>query len=211
MNPASTTNPTIFTIGHSNHPQGAFVDLLVRHGITALVDVRSSPYSRFNPQFNRRNLATALNRSDIRYIFLGHELGGRSDDEACYEQGRIRYERVAQTDHFRSGMDRLAKGVTTHRIALMCAEKEPLNCHRTLLVAHALDGRGIKVQHILADGSLELHRETMNRLLTQCGMSQEGDLLANREEAIAAAIVRQAGRVAHMRPQNKTQPELKAQ
>ena len=203
-------NQTIYTIGHSNHPQDALVAMLVQHGITALADVRSSPHSRFNPQFNQRGLARVLSRNDIRYIFLGYELGGRSDDDACYDEGRIRYERVARTARFRSGLARLLEGAKTHRIALMCAEGEPLNCHRTLLVAHALDGCGTSVQHILSDGSLESHGETMNRLLTQFGMDTEDDLATSRGESIAAAIAHQAGRVAYAQPSTQANKEMRA-
>lgn len=209
MNAAATTDQTIFTIGHSNHPQDAFVAMLFHHGITALADVRSSPRSRFNPQFNRKELASALSHNDIRYVFLGRELGGRSDDDACYEQGRIRYERVALTARFESGLERLLEGAKTHRIALMCAEGEPLVCHRTLLVAHALDGLGTNVQHILADGTLESHGETMNRLLTLFGMNPEDDLATNRAETIAAAIAHQAGQVAYVRPSTESESETR--
>lgn len=209
MNSAATTDHTIFTIGHSNHPQNAFVAMLVHHGVTALADVRSTPHSRFNPQFNRKELSRTLSDYDIRYVFLGRELGGRSDDDACYEQGRIRYERVALTARFQSGLARLLEGAKAHRIALMCAEGEPLVCHRTLLVAHALDGLGTSVQHILADGSLESHGETMNRLLTQFGMNPEDDLASNRAESIAAAIAHQAAQVAYVRPSTKAESEMR--
>ena len=204
------TGAAIFTIGHSNHTQDTFEALLLRHGITAVADVRSSPRSRFNPQFDREKLASALSRRGIEYVFLGRELGGRSDDDACYEQGRIRYERVALTTRFQSGLDRLFEGAKTHRIALMCAEGEPLICHRTLLVAHALDGLGTSVQHILADGLLESHGETMNRLLTQFRMNPEDDLATDRDATIAAAIAHQARRVSYVRPSIKAKREMRA-
>ncbi len=207
MIPATATDQTIFTIGHSNHEQDAFVAMLVQHGITALADVRSLPRSRFNPQFNREELSRTLRDNDIRYVFLGRELGGRSDDDR-YEPGRTRYERVALTARFQSGLKRLRDGAKTYQIALMCAEGEPLICHRTLLVAHALDGLGASVQHILPDGSLESHGEAMKRLLTQLGMDTEDDLATNQAETIAVAVAHQAGRVAYVRPSTKSELEV---
>ena len=126
---------TVLTIGHSTHAFDAFTALLHRHHVTAVADVRSAPYSRFNPQFNRKPLTEALKVQGMRYVYLGRELGGRSDDLDCYEDGRIRYDRVAATESFKSGLARVVQGAAKHRIALMCAEKEPLDCHRTLLVA----------------------------------------------------------------------------
>ena len=185
---------TVLTIGHSNHSLEAFMELLCRHRVTALADVRSAPWSRFNPHFNREPLALALKARGIRYVYLGRELGGRSDDPDDYEDGNIRYDRLARTDRFKDGLDRVARGATEHRIALMCAEKEPLDCHRTLLVGRALDVRGVKVAHILADGRLEPHTMAMDRLLARCNLDPEGDLFRRqqpREELIAEAIVRQ--------------------
>ena len=186
----------VLTIGHSTHALDAFIALLCRHDATAVADVRSAPYSRFNPQFNREPFAEALEAEGIRYVFLGNELGGRSEDPACYEDGRIRYERVAATETFKIGLARVVQGTAKHRIALMCAEKEPLHCHRTLLVARALE-REVDVAHIHADGALESHRAAMDRLLDIQKLSREGDLSGTREELIDTAIAHQAQRVAH--------------
>ena len=187
---------TVLTIGHSNHPLEVFLGLLARHRVTALADVRSAPYSRFNPHFNREPLAATLETRGIRYVYLGRELGGRSDHRSCYENGRIRYDRLARTDRFREGLGRVMHGVARHRIALMCAEKEPLDCHRTLLVGRALDSRGVKVEHILADGRLEPHADTMDRLLAGFDRRQtESDMF--REEFIEEAISRRTKRVGH--------------
>ncbi len=178
----------VFTVGHSNHPLNLFLDLLARNRIDTLADVRSAPYSRFNPHFNRKALAAALEARGIRYAYYGRELGGRPEDPACYVGGRVSYERVARTGRFRDGLGRLIDATTDRRIAIMCAEQEPLDCHRTLLVGHALAGRGVEVRHILADGGLEAHGDTMDRLLARHGMHPGGDLLASREDSIATAI-----------------------
>ena len=193
----SDARDTVLTIGHSTHAPGSFVALLRQHDVTAVADVRSTPYSRFNPQFNREPLAEALEAEGIRYVYLGYELGGRPDDPACYEDGRVRYDRVAATESFRDGLARLVHGANTYRIALMCAEKEPLDCHRTLLVAPVLDERGVEVAHIHADGRLETHTEAMDRLLDKLKLPRDS-LYGTREELVAAAIARQAGQVAYM-------------
>ena len=191
-----TANP-IYTIGHSNHSLENFVMLLAKHGITAVADVRSAPYSRFNPQFNREALVKRLQTHGVKYVFLGGELGGRPDDRNCYENGRIRYDRVARSDRFRAGLQRLIEGAEQHHIAIMCAEKEPLDCHRTLLVARALHEQGVGIGHILADGGIEAHRQSMDRLLATYRLEPDGDLLSTREESIATAIERQAARKAY--------------
>src|ERR1700742_2928764 len=122
----------IFTVGHSNPPIERFIGLLQPHGITALADVRSTPYSRFNPQFNKEKLQSALAAAGIRYVFLGEELGARTKDPSCYdEDGKVSYTKLARTDLFRKGIERLLTGMQQHRIAIMCAERDPLECHRT--------------------------------------------------------------------------------
>ena len=188
----------IFTVGHSTHAAEAFVALLRTHGVTAVADVRSAPCSRFNPQFNRETLARALEAQEIRYVFLGRELGARPDDPACYEDGRVRYARLARTALFRGGLDRAVDGARRHRLALMCAERDPLDCHRTILVARELARRGIDVAHILADGRLEPHAATLDRLLARQGLTQP-HLFASPEERIEQAYDARAADLAYAR------------
>ena len=198
---------TVLTIGHSTHALEAFIALLHRHRVSAVADVRSAPYSRFNPQYNRKPLTEALKVQGIRYVYLGRELGGRSDDPACYEDGRVRYDRVAAMESFRNGLDRVMDGAARYRVALMCAEKEPLDCHRTLLVAHALDERGIEVEHIHADGVTESHKAAMDRLLDLQKLPREGDLSGTRAKLLDEAIARQAQRVAYAGDKSSAQAE----
>ena len=200
----------VLTIGHSTHSLKEFVALLRRYGVTAVADVRSAPYSRFNPQFNKEILKRTLQMHGIKYVFLGRELGARSEDQSCYENGRVRYGRLAQTDLFLSGIERIVHGANEYRIALMCAEKEPLECHRTLLVARALAERGTVVEHILADGSLESHEAAMERLLDIVGLPHQ-DLFKSRDELIAEALVRQEERVAYVQKKeaNNTMREMR--
>lgn len=187
----------VLTIGHSTHSIEAFVDLLRKHGVTAVADVRSAPFSRFNPQFNRDALESSLPSHGVHYVFLGRELGARSDDPGCYENGRVRYARLAQTDLFRAGLERVVEGSRKYRIALMCAEKEPLECHRTLLVARALVDQCVDVEHILADGRLEGHEGALTRLLDVVGLPHQ-DLFRNREQLLAEAMTRQEERIAYV-------------
>src|SRR5450432_3803767 len=142
---------TVYTIGHSNHPPEHFISLLALHGITSVCDVRSKPYSRFNPQFNHDALRKILPEAGVEYLFLGKELGARSGDPSCYENGRVRYGLLARTELFQQGLARVQDVISkAFRVALLCAEKEPIECHRTILVARHLTALGIDAQHILA-------------------------------------------------------------
>lgn len=157
----------IYTVGHSNHPITHFLKLLQGQGVALLADVRSTPYSRFNPQFRRDALAEALTRQGIEYLFLGEELGARSKDRSCYDDGRVSYRKLAATELFRQGIDRLLTAVKSQTVAIMCAEKDPLDCHRTILVARELVKRGESVAHILASGEVESHDQVMQHLREQ--------------------------------------------
>jgi uncharacterized protein (DUF488 family) len=185
----------VFTVGHSTHTHEYFIGLLTRHGITALCDVRSKPYSRVNPQFNREELKQSLAASGITYVFLGKELGARSEDPSCYEKGKVQYDRLARTSLFRQGLERIEKGMKEYRIALMCAEKEPLDCHRTILVARHLAALGLDVQHIHASGTLESHSDAMNRLARMFNLPED-DMFRSREDLLVEAYERQGERIA---------------
>ena len=186
----------LFTVGHSNHSLGAFIELLQRHDVTAVGDVRSHPYSRYAPQYSRDPLKTALARMGIAYVFLGKELGARSKNLDCYKQGKVQYDRLARQPQFAEGIRRVTKGMEQHCIALMCAEKDPLECHRTLLVARKLHEGGLEIAHIHADGSLEDHRTLESRLLDACKLP-EGDMFKRRDEFISEAYAIQGERFAY--------------
>jgi uncharacterized protein (DUF488 family) len=185
---------TIYTIGHSTHPIERFVELLQRHGIEMLADVRSTPFSRFNPQFNRASLAHSLEAAGIRYEFMGEELGARSNDPACFENGRVSYARLAATPLFQRGVARLREAAAIQRVAIMCAEREPLDCHRTILVARELERAGEAVAHILADGSLEDNRHALGRLIQRLRLPAD-DLFAGSAEQVDTAYDAQAAKV----------------
>jgi uncharacterized protein (DUF488 family) len=186
----------LFTIGHSNHPIEAFIALLQRHGVTAVGDVRSHPHSRYVPQYSREPLKAALARIGIAYVFLGKELGARSKNPDCYKQGKVQYDCLAKQPQFEEGIARITEGIKQHCIALMCAEKDPLECHRTLLVARKLHEAGVEITHIHADGSLEDHRTLESRLLGVCKLP-EGDMFKQRDEIIAQAYAIQGERFAY--------------
>ena len=195
----NSTEYPVFTIGHSNHSPETFLKMLSRHDVSEVVDVRSSPQSRYTPQFNYNILTEILDEAGISYVFLGGELGGRPVDRSCYDdEGRVLYDRLADTDLFNDGIGRLVREADERRMALMCSENEPLVCHRALLIAKSLTERDVAVEHILADGSLEKHAITMGRLLDSFHIPHQGDLFRSRDEVLADAIERQAKKIAYV-------------
>lgn len=185
----------IFTIGHSTLAVGDFLSMLKANDVTAVADVRSTPYSRFNPGFNREALKGDLQVNGVSYVFLGKELGGRPRDPECYEDGRASYPRMAETDEFKRGLERVIQGSATHRIALMCSEGDPLSCHRMLLIARALTERGVPVVHVSRNGRLETQAEAEDRLVRLVGLSET--MLLSPSELLAEAYGLQAKRVAY--------------
>ena len=183
----------LYTVGHSNHPIEAFLDLLQRHGIEVLADVRSMPSSRHNPQYNKPALDLVLARHGIRYVFLGRELGARREEPGAWEGNTVSYDRTARLPAFREGLDWIRDNVDRHRLALMCAEKEPLHCHRTLLIGRELRGEFAgRIRHILADGRLEAHEDLEQRLIAQAGLdSAQEDLFSGAGETTLDRAYRQ--------------------
>ncbi len=138
----------IYTIGHSNHTAAYFMQLLKKHGITAVADVRSVPYSRYNPQFNKRNISRLLISENIAYVFLGKELGGKA-------RGAANTSLSPSRPGFQEGIKRLLNGCERYRVAIFCAEKDPMKCHRTFLVGKEIQRQGVTVKHILEDGNIK--------------------------------------------------------
>jgi len=196
----------LFTIGHSTHPVDTFISLLEMHGITAVCDVRSSPYSRYNPQFNRETVQQELKRRGIAYVFLGKELGPRSDDPECYANGKVQYDRLARTDLFQEGLGRIRQGMASYRIALMCSEKDPATCHRTILVCRRLRDKDMHIRHILEDGSVEENDATIRRIRDLLKLP-ESDLFTSREEMVERAYDMQGDRIAYVQENDKPQRE----
>jgi len=186
----------VYTIGHSTHSTEKLIALFAAHHVTAVADVRSQPYSRMNPQFNRESLRGDLQAAGIAYTFLGRELGARPDDAGCYVEGKVQYDLLARTAVFQEGLARIAQGIGAHGIALMCAEKDPLVCHRAILVCRHLAARGISAQHILEDGRLERHDDALTRLLKELAIA-ERDLFRSRDDVIAEAYDRRGRQIAY--------------
>jgi len=151
-----TTPPVIYTIGHSNHPAERFLELLRAHGVTAVADVRSKPYTRYAKHFCREPVERLLRAEGIAYVFLGDLIGGKPDDpDLLGPDGKPDYVRIAASPEFATGIERVATGASSHAIALMCGEEDPTHCHRRHLIAPALAARGIAVQHIRGDGRVQ--------------------------------------------------------
>lgn len=186
----------IYTIGHSIHSIETFMSLLKAAGVTAVADVRSAPYSRYQPQFNREVLEKSLHEAEIEYVFLGDELGGRSPNESDFEDGRVVYARLRKRSEFDKGLERVIAGSQKYVLALMCTEKEPLDCHRTLLVAQALTEQGFETSHIHSDSSVETHDAAIQRLLKMHKLDEE-DLFRSRNELVSEAILQQEHKIAY--------------
>ena len=170
----------VHTIGHSAHTIEVFSDLLAKHAIQVLVDVRSAPYSRYAPQFDRELLQRSLNQASVKYLFLGRELGGRPNNQDYYDgDGHVLYSRITADPGFVAGIERLERGMAEFRVALLCGEEDPAHCHRRLLVARVLIDRGHQVLHIRGDGRIMADEEVTN---------ESGKTLVNEQPALFAEL-----------------------
>lgn len=174
-----------------------FIELLRKYAVTALADVRSHPYSRYNPQFNREILKAYLKERGLEYVFLGAELGARSDDPTCFRAGQVQFDLVAKTAPFQEGLRRLQKGMKTHRICLMCAEKDPLFCHRAILVCRHLRAPQVQINHIMDDGTIERHQEAERRLMEMLRVP-EATLFTTFDQQVERAYDLQGRKIAHV-------------
>jgi uncharacterized protein (DUF488 family) len=155
-----TGDPIILTVGHSNGDSSDFAAMLQRVGVEVVADVRSQPTSAYAPQFNEQALSDALHSYGIRLVPMGSELGGRPKGPGMYDnEGHVRYDRVAASGRFQDGLQRLVAGCKTYRVAMMCSEEDPTNCHRRLLIGRVLRTNGINVLHLRADGAMQTEEE----------------------------------------------------
>ena len=162
---ASETRPPLFTIGYGSRSLDLLLATLKSNGIEFLLDVRSSPYSKFKPEFSKEVLQLRLERAGIRYLFMGDTLGGQPKDPACHTDGKVDYDKVRVQPFFQEGIARLLKAFEQQRpVALMCSEGRPEQCHRSKLIGEALAGAGIPVCHIDEDGGRLTQTQVIDRL-----------------------------------------------
>ena len=193
------TNP-IHTVGHSNLSTESLVGMLKRRGIIQVIDVRSTPYSRHVPQFNRENIRATLERNGTGYTHMGDALGGRPQDDRLYDRdGRANYGLIAQEKTFQDAIRQVEQMAKDSHIALMCTEADPLRCHRTLLVSQELASRGADIIHLMRDGQEENHEETMGKLLMVWKLLRDGEAGMTRRQLIEEAVRKQAAEVAYRR------------
>jgi uncharacterized protein (DUF488 family) len=188
----------ILTIGHSNHSTETFLALLKEAGAVLLVDIRSIPFSRWVPHASRPQLTALLAGAGIAYEFRGDALGGKPTRPDLFRDGMADYERMAAAPDFRAGLARVREAAEKQRTVLLCAERDPLDCHRALLVGRALAEQGLAIVHILADGAREAQMAFEERLLRVTGMDVP-DLLTPREARLAEAYRTQRLRAARRR------------
>ncbi|MBF0526961.1 MAG: DUF488 domain-containing protein [Deltaproteobacteria bacterium] len=162
----------LFTIGYSIHTLDSFIATLKKYSIEAVADVRSVPFSQYKPEFNPHVFEEALKRQMIHYVFLGDQCGGRTNESKYYIDGKVNYKLLSEDAEFKSGLHRIINGLSKYRIALMCAEKDPIFCHRTILICRNLRYYNISIRHILGDGNLEEHKESELRLLKLLKLNQ---------------------------------------
>src|SRR5260370_40673199 len=162
-------NHPLYTIGHSDCDPTRFVGARKSYAVDVVVDVRSSPYSRRNPQFNREAIQYALRNACIRYLFLGRELGARREEPECYVKGQARYDLIEKTNSFRLGLERLRTGLERFHIALLCAENDPITCHRMILLCKCLRSDNTQIRHIRPDGPYEPNKQPEPRPLVSLG------------------------------------------
>lgn len=194
--------PALYTIGHSTHEAEAFLDLLKSHGIEMIADVRSSPYSRMTPQFDREALAAVLKRRNVHYIFMGQELGARRSEAACYDGDKARYDLIAGAPLFQSGLQQVRKQAASRRVALLCAEKDPITCHRAVLVCRHLRNAIPAIGHILSDGTIETQAEAEQRMMEELDLAG-GSLFESPEQLIERAYDLQGEKIAYVREAGK--------
>ena len=195
---------TLFTIGYSSRTIDDFIALLERHKITALCDVRSMPYSSRNPQYNREPLKKALKTHNIEYVFLGEELGARHKDSSCYVDGKAIYQKIADSSLFKNGLERLKLGMQKNYVlALMCAEKDPMTCHRTILICRQIRDRQIDIRHIIDHETTETQADLEKRLIAQLKLYPDMFKDTDPNALIERAYDMQGDRIAYVKKSEK--------
>lgn len=202
----------LFTIGYSGRTVDDILTLLEQHKITALCDVRSMPYSSRNPQFNRELLKKASKSHHIEYVFLGEELGARPKDSSCYVDGKAIHQNISDSSLFKNGLARIRIGMRKRYVlALMCAEKDPMTCHRSILICRNLRGQGIDIRHIIDHETTETQADLEKRLIAQLKLHPDMFQDTDSNALIERAYDVQADRIAYVEeherePDETTEP-----
>jgi hypothetical protein len=196
INLSKSSAPPLFTIGYAGMALDDFAKVCRENRIDVIADVRSSPYSRFSPDFCKERLEKSLSARGLKYVFLGRELGARREEPECYEDGGALYERIEKAEAFQNGIARLLKGVLIKglRVALLCAEKDPLDCHRFALVCRRLKSDIGDIRHIIG-GRVEANEETEQRLMDR--YNRKPDLFQTREQVLEDVYREHGFRIAY--------------
>ena len=172
------------------------LDILKKNEIQALVDVRSNPFSKYKPEFNADNIKKSLITNKMLYVYLGKELGARSLNDQCYIDNRADYTKISQTPEFNHGLNRIIKGLAKFNIVLLCAEQDPLKCHRNILVCRNLKNQVKNINHILKDGIIETNSNAEDRLLREYGLIED-DFFTIPEERLKSAYDKRSLEIAY--------------
>ncbi len=186
-------NGELFTVGSSNQAINDFISLLQKYKINSLVDVRSVPYSKFSPQFNELSLKNELKKHSIQYSSFKHEFGARRIEKAAFHDGRVSFDAVKELDVFKNGISRIVVGIEKgYRIALMCTEKDPIDCHRFILVSRNIEmSAQIQASHIMMDGSLKSTEELEAQMLDKYRL--KFDLFQSDRDVLVGLAYKKAG------------------
>ncbi len=156
----------IYTIGYGKRNISEFLSLLKKYAVEVIVDVRSFPYSKQNPDFSKERLKELLNKENIKFLYLGDLLGGRPKDADCYIDGKVNYQKCEEKDFFKKGIARLIAGINKgYRICLMCSEIKPEDCHRSKLIGQYLEKMNIEVLHIDEGGNIKTQSEVWEKIV----------------------------------------------
>lgn len=166
----------IYTIGHSNITTQAFLELLNKYNIEAIVDIRSVPFSRFTPHFNKNELKKTLKDNEIHYVPMYKELGARREEPEVYDKGQVQFDKVMTLDIYKKGIERVLQGAESYRVAIMCACGKAEKCHRTPMIVQELEKHDIEIIHITTGGSVEFHDDMISRLAGNKKTEEQSDM-----------------------------------
>ena len=186
----------LYTIGYAAFDSiEAFIKALKINNIEVIADVRSIPKSSYRPEFSKDYLQKRLKDNSIKYVFLGDNCGARIDDPACYVNGQVNYDKIKETTTFKQGLERILNGLNKYAISLLCAEKDPIFCHRDILVCRNLKPYDVNIQHVISEKKIELNLMTESRLLKYLKLDTD-DFFMSYEDRLNLAYDKQGNKIA---------------